>query len=68
VRKTLRTHLGEQVFELKLSFGETIIPLYPSSLSSTAAALEPTVQATLVGLVFWLACLWMYRQKIFLRV
>jgi predicted acyltransferase len=28
----------------------------------------PFVQATLVGLVFWLACWWMYRRKIFLRI
>jgi len=28
----------------------------------------PFVQATLVGLVFWLVCWWMYRRKIFLRI
>jgi predicted acyltransferase len=28
----------------------------------------PFVQATLVGLMFWLACWWMYRRKIFLRI
>jgi heparan-alpha-glucosaminide N-acetyltransferase len=28
----------------------------------------PSVQATLVGLMFWLACWWMYRRKIFLRI
>ena len=28
----------------------------------------PIVQATLVGLVFWLVCWWMYRRKIFLRI
>ena len=28
----------------------------------------PFVQATLVGLVFWLVCFWMYRRKIFLRI
>ncbi len=28
----------------------------------------PLVQATLVGLVFWLVCWWMYRRKIFLRI
>ncbi len=26
------------------------------------------VQATLVGLVFWVVCWWMYRRKIFLRI
>ncbi|HYT89669.1 MAG TPA: hypothetical protein VEL76_13260, partial [Gemmataceae bacterium] len=29
---------------------------------------EPTLQAVLVGLMFWLACWWMYRQKIFIRI
>jgi predicted acyltransferase len=29
---------------------------------------EPFVRATLVGLVFWLVCWWMYRRKIFLRI
>jgi predicted acyltransferase len=29
---------------------------------------QPMLQATLVGLVFWLVCLWMYRQKIFVRI
>jgi predicted acyltransferase len=29
---------------------------------------EPMVRFTLVGLMFWLACLWMYRQKIFVRI
>lgn len=28
----------------------------------------PFVQATLVGLVFWSVCWWMYRRKIFLRI
>ena len=28
----------------------------------------PFVQATLVGLVFWLVCWWLYRRKIFLRI
>jgi heparan-alpha-glucosaminide N-acetyltransferase len=29
---------------------------------------EPMVQSTMIGLVFWLVCLWMYRQKIFVRI
>ena len=28
----------------------------------------PFVQATLVGLVFWLACWWLHRRRIFLRL
>jgi predicted acyltransferase len=29
---------------------------------------EPMVQSTMIGLVFWFVCLWMYRQKIFVRI
>ena len=29
---------------------------------------EPMVRYTLIGFVFWLVCLWMYRQKIFVRI
>ncbi|MGE3809521.1 MAG: acyltransferase family protein [Gemmataceae bacterium] len=29
---------------------------------------EPMLQATFIGLCFWLACYWMYRQKIFIRI
>jgi heparan-alpha-glucosaminide N-acetyltransferase len=28
----------------------------------------PFVQSTMIGLVFWLVCWWMYRRKIFLRI
>ena len=28
----------------------------------------PFVQATTIGLIFWLVCWWMYRRKIFLRI
>lgn len=29
---------------------------------------EPMVQATLIGLVFWIVCWWMYRQKFFIWI
>lgn len=45
----------------KIHFGQDIFhawgPLY-----------EPLLTCTLVGLLFWLICLWMYRQKIFVRI
>jgi predicted acyltransferase len=31
-------------------------------------ACEPTLNALLVGSIFWLACYWLYRQKIFIRI
>ncbi|MGE0605899.1 MAG: acyltransferase family protein [Pirellulales bacterium] len=55
--KTLQTHLGEKLFlvfdKLQPGLGE----IY-----------EPFVRDTLIGLCFWLVCLWMYRQKIFVRI
>jgi len=53
VERTLRTHFGSDVF---LGWGH-LDPLY-----------EPMLRCTLVGLVFWLACWWMYRRKIFIRI
>jgi predicted acyltransferase len=48
--RTLKTHLGEDIFLL------------------AGPAYEPTVTAVLVGSLFWLACYWLYRQKIFVRI
>jgi predicted acyltransferase len=47
---TLRTHFGQDLFQI------------------LGSANEPFVRMTLVGLMFWLACLWMYRNKIFIRI
>ena len=52
-RRQLETHFGENVFYL---YG-AVDPVW-----------VPTVQATMVGLVFWLICLYMYRHKIFIRI
>ncbi len=29
---------------------------------------EPFVRANLIGLVFWLVCLWLYKQRVFLKI
>jgi predicted acyltransferase len=29
---------------------------------------EPFLKSTMIGLVFWLICLWLYKQRIFLRI
>ena len=34
----------------------------------TGSGYEPMVQSTMIGLVFWLVCCWMYRRKIFIRI
>ena len=59
--QTLKTHLGDDIFRLRVQLGGQAHYL-------TDPAFEPTVKAILVGLMFWLACYWMYRQKIFIRI
>lgn len=51
--KTLTTHFGSEVFTLY----SALDPRY-----------QPMIQATLVGLCFWLACYWMFRNRIFIRI
>jgi predicted acyltransferase len=51
--RQLQTHLGNDVFAL---YG-SIPPAY-----------TPMVQATMVGLMFWLVCYYMYRNEIFIRI
>jgi predicted acyltransferase len=46
---------------LQIHFGENIFKVFGPDNA-------PFVQATLVGLIFWLVCWWMYRRKIFLRI
>jgi len=29
---------------------------------------EPFLKSTMIGLVFWLICLWLYKQRVFLRI
>lgn len=66
--RTLKTHFGEDVFRLKLRFGQHVFPLIDETHAATLALYEPLIQATLVGLSFWLACFWLYRQRIFIRI
>lgn len=51
--KQLQTHFGENVFTF---YGHV------------SAYWQPTVQATLVGLVFWLVCFYCYRRKLFIAI
>jgi predicted acyltransferase len=59
VRQTLKTHLGQNIFEG--GFGPSGQPLF-------SAVYEPMVAAAAVLFVFWLICLWLYRQRIFVRI
>jgi predicted acyltransferase len=58
--RQLKTHFGQEVFTLKTNWVDA------SSLLDKAY--EPTVQAVMVGLIFWLVCLYMYRHKILIRI
>jgi predicted acyltransferase len=29
---------------------------------------EPFLKSTMIGMFFWLICLWLYKQRIFLRI
>jgi heparan-alpha-glucosaminide N-acetyltransferase len=46
---------------LRTHFGQSLFDVF-------GEANQPIVQSTLVGLVFWLICYWMYRQKVFIRI
>ncbi|MDA1016338.1 MAG: DUF5009 domain-containing protein [Planctomycetota bacterium] len=58
--KQLQTHFGQDLFLLKTSWFD-----YSSQVD---AAYSPTVQSVMVGLVFWLVCFYMYRNKLFIRL
>jgi predicted acyltransferase len=70
VARTLETHFGDQVFRLRARFGEDLYRFWfiDDTMDATLATFQPTIQAVLVGLVFWTICLWMYRQRIFIRI
>lgn len=71
VRQTLKTHLNHW-----WQIGQS--HLQPDSLRDTVqtgfgpelfqGTYGPIVQSAAVLFVFWLVCLWMYRQKIFIRI
>ena len=65
--RTLQTHLGQDIFRLQLTIGKTTYRLAESQ-QAHADLYAPMVQAVALGLMFWLVCWWMYRQKIFIRI
>lgn len=50
--------------QLQIHFGEDVFTLF----GHVDAAMSPTVQAVLVGMMFWLACFYMYRNRLFVRL
>ncbi len=65
--RTFKTHLGQEIFNLKLTVGNHIYYLVDQRIQPTVDLYAPTIQAVMVGLVYWLICLWMYRNRIFIR-
>lgn len=51
--RQLQTHLGDELFTL---------------YGGIDSAFAPTIQAVMVGTVFWLVCYYMYRNKFFIRI
>lgn len=70
VAHTLETHFGDQVFRLRARWGEHLYRFWfmDDSREAVLAIFEPTVRAVLIGLVLWLITVWMYRQRIFVRI
>ena len=58
--------------QIKIHFGSIPWPFAESTATLreyiTNGVYSPILQSLLVTLVFWLVCLWLYRQKVFLRV
>ena len=50
--------------QLQIHLGEDVFTLY----GAVDTAIAPTIQALAAGLVFWLVCYYMYRNKIFVRI
>jgi predicted acyltransferase len=42
--------------------------LAPGVFAAVGPVYDPMLECILTGLLFWLACYWMYRQKIFVRI
>lgn len=68
--RTLETHFGDEVFRLRARWGDDLYRLWfvDDAMEAAFVPFEPTIQACLVGLCFWLICFWMYRQRIFVRI
>jgi predicted acyltransferase len=65
--RTFKTHLGQEIFNLKLTVGNHIYYLVDQHYQPIVDLYQPTIQAIMVGMVYWLICLWMYRNRIFIR-
>lgn len=46
---------------LRMFLGQDVFHIF-------GAGYEPMVRSTMIGLVFWLICFWLYRRKMFIRI
>ena len=67
--KALTKHLGSGVFRFDFSIGGyDVAPGFGPETQTVINAFEPTIQACMVGGVFWIVLLYMYRKRIFIRI
>jgi len=66
-RDTLLRHFGEDVFILQPQLGYKVFSAFPFD-TPHLDIYQPMGQAIMVGLCFWLVCLWMHRQRLFVRI
>lgn len=68
VAETLKTHLGPDIFTFQLRWGDQTYVVANEAIKEALPLYAPTIQAFMVGMIFWLVCWWLYRRKIFLRI
>jgi heparan-alpha-glucosaminide N-acetyltransferase len=67
--RSLTTHFGENLSKLQPQIGSWIFSPYPfESPPPYFDIYQPMCEKILVGLCFWLVCLWMHRQRLFVRL
>lgn len=68
-RETLQRHFGDRVFHLQPQLGYKMFSPYPFENPPPHFDIYlPMCQAILVGFCFWLVCLWLHRQRLFVRI
>jgi heparan-alpha-glucosaminide N-acetyltransferase len=68
-RDTLVRHFGEGIFSLQPQLGYRVFSAYP--FKSPPPHFEiyiPMCESIMIGMCFWLVCLWLHRQRLFVRI